>query len=317
MLKLTPQHGWKGRLSLIFALFSSGFVWAQESEVRVDSEVARADLMGRMGQMRTTMQESFAEPSPGDEDLGEQYLLTDAERYRPLSLYGNISEFFTSDASLVKDGIGSDWFTLMQVGINYQPHLGGGVYGDLSFQQNLYRYARYSELSFNATNLGAGLSYVIPQLGDLTLFGRYGFTFLTNASATTQTYHEQFLSFGLQKPFRLTRSQFLFTGLSSQIVLEGSPGFALRDQFYWYAGYQAQITSKLTGSAFYQIGYIPFRENGRADWNQILSGALSYSLLEYFSVSTSISAAFNSSNEPFFDYSVLNLGAGVTGTIRF
>ncbi len=310
-----------GNIRLLAALILLPFVvlplHAQQAEARVDSEVARADLMGRIGEVMAASEGSFAEASPGDDDLGEQYLLSASERYRPLSIYGNVTEFFTSDASLVEDDIGSDWFNLLQVGINYVPQIAGTLYGELTFRQDLYRYARYSELSFNATNLGAGLTYIIPQLGDLALSANYGFTFLTNSSASVQTYHEQFLRFGLQKPFRLTRAQFLFTGLTSQIVLEGTPGFALRDQFYWYAGYQAQITSRLSGSAFYQIGYVPFRENNRADWNQILSGALTYSFLEYFSASASISAGFNNSNDPFFDYSVLNVGAGVTGTLRF
>ena len=272
-----------GNIRLLAGLILLPFVVlplrAQQAEARVDSEVARADLMGRIGEVMAASEGSFAEASPGDDDLGEQYLLSTSERYRPLSIYGNVTEFFTSDASLVEDDIGSDWFNLLQVGINYVPQIAGTLYGELTFRQDLYRYARYSELSFNATNLGAGLTYIIPQLGDLALSANYGFTFLTNSSASVQTYHEQFLRFGLQKPFRLTRTQFLFTGLTSQIVLEGSPGFALRDQFYWYLGYQVQITSRLSGSAFYQIGYVPFRENTRADWNQSLSGALTYSFL--------------------------------------
>lgn len=319
MRQKTPAAAWRKLLGLAVLFFAGAAgLWAQNNEGRVDSEVARSDLLNRLRPARVTDQVSAtAETTPGDEDLGELAILSETASHRALTLFGNISEFFTTDASLVEDGIGSDWFTLLQAGINYQPHLGGGLNGDLSFRQDLYRYARYAELSFNATNLGAGLSYILPQLGNLSLSARYGFTFLTNASATTQTYHEQFLSFGMQKPYQLTDAQSVFTGLNAQIVLEGSPGFALRDQFYWYAGYQAQLTRRLSASAFYQIGYIPFRESGRADWNQILSGAVTYSFLEVFSLSTSLSAAFNSSNDSFFDYAVLNLGAGITGTLRF
>jgi hypothetical protein len=258
----------------------------------------------------------FAAPSPGDDDLGEQQLLTARERYRSFTIYGGVSEFFTTDASLVDDGIGQDWFTLMQAGANWMPYLGSNLYGTLSVRQDLFRYARYSSLSFNNTSLGGGLVYVFRQLGDLSASAKYNFHLLSNASASSQLYHDQNLTFSLQKPFVISRAQLAYTGITTQIVLEGTPGTALRDQFLWFIGYEAKLTRHLTASAFYQMGYLPFRENRRADWNQIVSVGLSYNILEWLALNASISGSFNSSNDSFYDYSVLTLGAGVTIAIK-
>ncbi len=288
-----------------------------QSDSVVESDVQRMDLANRISGTTLSSQVGFAPPSPGDEDLGEQLLLTSNAGYQPFTIYGSVTEFFTTNASLVDDGRGADWFNLMQAGVNWLPQLSGNLFGEFTARQDLFRYAKYSELSFNSTNLTGGLIYVIRQLGDLSVYGRYGFTLLTNASANNQLYHEQYLKFGLQKPFILSRAHFVYTGISAHVPLGGAPSEALRDQFVGYLGYQAMLTRSVSASAFYQIGYIPFRDTGRRDWNQILSGSISYNILKYFSASASVSAAFNSSNESYFDYSVLNLGMGVSGNVQF
>lgn len=304
-------------LGLAVCIFSANAQQSTSSLERLDGDVARSTIMDRVASAASGPDFQFAEASPGDDDLGEQRLLTARDRYRSFTLYGGVSEFFTTDASLVEDGIGQDWFTLMQVGANWMPYLGSNLYGDFSVRQDFFRYAEYSSLSFNNTSLGGGLVYVVRQLGDLSVSAKYNFNLLTTAEASSELYHDQNLTFGVQKPYMINRAQLLYTGLTAQIVLEGTPGAALRDQFLFYAGYQAQVTRNLTATAFYQIGYLPFRENQRADWNQILSAGLSYQILEWFSLNTSISGSFNSSNESFYDYSVLNVGAGITATLKF
>jgi hypothetical protein len=297
-------------------LMASATVRAQ-NQATGEADFQRASLMDTLANTVPSPTAGFATPSPGDSDLGEQLLLTPRQRYQPFYVYGGVSEFFTSDATLVGDDFGSDWFTMIQAGINYTPHLTGNLYGEAFVRQDIFRYARYPELNFNSTNLGAGLIYVVRQLGDLSIYGRYGYTFLTNAEASRSIYDEQYFKFGLQKPWQINRAQILWSGLSATIPVAGSPGFALRDQFVGYLNYQVSLTRSLTANAFYQIGYFPFRENGRADWNQIVSGSLTWQAWKWFSASATVSGAFNSSNESFYNYSVLNLGFGLNAAIQF
>jgi hypothetical protein len=301
----------------VFAVFFA-WSWAHgQSESTVEADFQRASLMDRLSNTIPSSTVGFAEPSPGDSDLGEQLLLTPRQRYQAFYLYGGVSEFYTSNATLVGDDFGSDWFTMIQAGLNYTPHLTGNLYGEAFVRQDIFRYARYPELNFNSTNLGAGLIYVIRQLGDLSVYGRYGYTFLTNATASNSIYDEQYFKFGLQKPWQINRAQIIWTGLNATIPIAGSPGFALRDQFVGYLNYQVGLTRSLTANAFYQIGYFPFRENQRADWNQIVSGSLTWQAWKWFSASATVSGAFNSSNESFYNYSVLNVGLGVNAAIQF
>lgn len=319
--KYPGSPAWRALLKIslyggLWAL-SGSFAVAAENSPTVESEVQRAGIMERLADSVPSSVIGFAEPSPGDSDLGEQLLLTPQQRYQSFYFYGGATQFFTSDATLVDDNFGADWFTMLQAGINWTPHLGGNLYGEAFVRQDLFRYARYPELNFNSTNLGAGLIYVVRPLGDLSVYGRYGYTFLTNAAASNQIFDEQFLKFGLQKPFQFSRAHTLWLGTNATISLAGSPSFSLRDQFAGYASYQVSLSRRLSFNAFYQLAYYPFREGGRADWNQILSGSLSYQVWEWFTLSTLVSGAFNTSNESFYDYSVLNLGFGLNAAIQF
>jgi hypothetical protein len=300
----------------IFGL-SANSAKATDAPSPVESEVQRAGIMERIADTVPSSVIGFAEPSPGDSDLGEQLLLTPRQTYKSFFFFGGVTQFFTSNSTLVDDNFGADWFTMLQAGMNWTPHLGGNLYGEAFVRQDLFRYARYPELNFNSTNLGVGLIYVIRPLGDLSVYGRYGYTYLTNASASSRIFDEQFLKFGLQKPFPINRAHTLWVGTNATINLAGAPSFSLRDQFAGYASYQISLTRRLSFNAFYQLAYFPFREGGRADWNQIASGSLSYQLWEWFTLSTMVSGAFNSSNDSFYDYSVLNLGFGLNAAIQF
>jgi len=288
-----------------------------EQEVVVDANVARSSLLERIPSTSAHTQSGFATPSPGDDDLGEQLLLTRNERYRSLTFFGSVDEYFTTNAYLTNSYVRSDWYTAMQVGAIWLPHLAGNLYGEGTIRQQLFRYARFSELGFNSLDVGGGLIYVIRQLGDLSVSGRYNYNLLTNASSTSEIFHEQSLRFSLQKPFILSRAHFLYFGATAEIVLEGEPDFALRDRFYAFGGYQVSLTRSLSANLFYQIGYLDFRENNRSDWNQVLSASLVYNFTQWFAINTVISSSFNRSNEDFFNYDVFNVGFGVNGLIKF
>lgn len=262
-------------------------------------------------------QSAFAPATPGDSDLGEQLILTRNERYRSLTLYGDAYEYFTSNAFLTRATPQSDFFTMLQAGAIWMPHLTGNLYGEASVRQQIYRYARFSELNFNSLDVGGGLVYVIRQLGDLSAFARYNFNLLTNAEVSADTYHDQTVKFGLQKPFLLSRAHFVYTGISTEIVLEGDPGYALREKIGGYFGYQVSLTRNLKANAFYQIFYLPYLEDNRADWNHLISGSLTWDVFPWFSVNTVVSGIFNNSNQSAYQYSALNLGAGLTGQIKF
>ena len=317
-MKVFPYgHRLFGLLVLHVGIVAAYATEPSATQVAIDADLARETAIDRVISSNLGTEPAFAPWSPGDSDLGEQLLLTRSTRYKAFTFFGTVNQTFTTNAFLTNGGQQSDWFTTMQVGGFWLPHLTGNLYGDVSVRQQLFRYARFSELSFNSLDTGAGLVYVVRQLGDLSVSAKYHYNLLTNASSTSEIFHEHSLRFIAQKPWILSRAHWLNFGATADIVLAGEPDYSLRHRFFLFTSYQAALTRSLSASLFYQIGYLPFLENNRSDWNQILGFSFIYNLTNWFSLNASVNASFNRSNDEFFDYDVLNTGVGVNALIRF
>lgn len=287
------------------------------SVTSTDTDVARRDMVTALTGQAFAPEPGYAPPSPADDDLGEQRLLVPDSRYKSLTLFANASEFYTTNAELTNGGVQGDWFTALQFGATWLPRIAGNLYGEVSALQQLYRYADLSGLSFNSLDLGAGLIYVFRDFGDLSVFARYNYNLLTDASASESIFYQQTIRMGLQKPFVFSRAHSATIAFNTDLNLDGWPDYALRNRFALLAGYQANLTRRLQANLFYQIAYFPFLDTNRRDWNQILSAGLAYNFTPWFSLNASVSASFNDSSDNFYTYDVLNTGAGVSAMLKF
>jgi len=290
---------------------------SMSSVTSTDTDVARRDMVTALTGQAFAPEPGYAPPSPADDDLGEQRLLVPDSRYKSLTLFANASEFYTTNAELTNGGVQGDWFTALQFGATWLPRIAGNLYGEVSALQQLYRYADLSGLSFNSLDLGAGLIYVFRDFGDLSVFARYNYNLLTNASASESIFYKQTIRMGLQKPFVFNRAHSATIAFNTDLNLDGWPDYALRNRFALLAGYQANLTRRLQANLFYQIAYFPFLDTNRRDWNQILSAGLAYNFTPWFSLNASVSASFNDSSDNFYTYDVLNTGAGVSAMLKF
>lgn len=259
----------------------------------------------------------FAPPSPSDSDLGEQRVYVTDTRYKAFTLFAGASEFFTTNARFSHEGQQGDWFSALQFGATWIPRITGNLFAEASVQQQLFRYARFSDLSFNSLDVGGGLIYVFRDLEDLSVFARYNWNLLTDATGGGTLFQQQTIRLGLQKPFIFSRAHSAVVSLQTDLNLGGFPAYALRNRFAFLAGYQANLTRNITASLFYQIAFLPFLDPGRQDWNQILSAGLAYAFNKQLSLSTSVSASFNNSSDSFYTYSVFNTGVAASLTLKF
>lgn len=291
--------------------------WSVRAQTQANTEVERSDMM-------TTLTTQLAGPatgtipdSPADPDLGDQRILVPDDRYKAFTLFSNISEFYTTNAALSNGGEQSDWFTAMQFGAAWVPRITGNLFGEATALQQLFRYANLSGLSFNSLDLGAGLIYVVRELDDLSVFARYNYNLLTNASSDGSLFYQQTIRLGLNKPFVFSRAHSANVGLVADFNLDGWPRYALRNRFALLTGYTVNLTRLIQANLFYQIGYFPFVESSRQDLNQLVSFGLTLNINPRFSINTSVSGGFNSSTESFYSYSVLNTGVGVSANYKF
>jgi hypothetical protein len=290
---------------------------AGRAQEPVNTDVERGDMM-------TTLTTQLAGPStgtiprsPADADLGEQSVLLPDDSYEAFTLFSNVTEFYTTNAGLTNGSEQADWFTGLQFGGAWVPRITGNLFAEATALQQLFRYANLSGLSFNSLDLGAGLIYVAPELDNLSLFARYNYNFLSNSSSDSSLFYQQTVRLGLNKPFVFSRAHSAMVGLVADLNLDGWPGYALRNRFALLTSYRVDLTRLLQANLFYQIGYFPFAQTARRDWNQLVSLGFTVNINPRFSINTSVSGGFNSSNDALYTYSVLNTGVGVSANYKF
>lgn len=252
-----------------------------------------------------------------DSDIGEIVPLEPDQKYEPFSAWTNWNMYWTSNAELLDYTAGSDGFLMGTVGGSYVPQIAPNLFGEFTVEQSIFRYARNSDLDFNATTLTAGLIYVIRDLQDLTVYGSYTYDLLSGRGFNTEIYHDHVLSAGLRKSFAITNAQLFYTSLNANFTVSGWPSYALRHEFNFLAGYQANLTRMLRLDLYYQISAQPYLYTDRTDLNQLIGGGLSVNFTDWLSVQALSTLGINNSTESIYSYFAANLGGGIGILVNF
>ena len=261
---------------------------------------------------------AMAESTEGhDSDIGKEVLLEPSEKYQPFSAWTNWNVFWTNNAALLNGSQGSDTFMSGTVGGAYVPHLGGNLYLDLSAEQSMFRYARNGSLDFNSLQTKAGLVYTLPSLGDLAFFGGYTYDLLTSRGLNSQIYADHTLSVGARKVFNVGEAHMFYTSVSAEFTVGGEPNYALRNEFAVLGGYQLAITHYQKFDLYYRAAAQDYTDSGRADFNQLMGGGLSYDVTSWLSVQAISTLGINTSNDDTYSYFAANLGGGVGILVNF
>jgi opacity protein-like surface antigen len=298
--------------------------WAQQSpeSSRIETE-KQSDIEGlsRLGRRTTEVfkprtQDITAPASPGDDALGQQYLLKRKQEYEPFSVFGNIAGNWTSNVALTKNNPQSDNYIVTTAGVSYQPIIRPNLLGEITFVQQWFRYDKFTDMNFDSMNAGAGLSYAVPELSNLAVFGRYNYNRLTNADGVGEYFRNHSITLGFFKMFPLARTHYLYGGYSSQFGFS-DPKIYQRDYHSAVAGYNIDITPKLSVDVSIRFSYIPYQEDGREDYNESVSLGITYKPKPWLMLTFSSFAASNQSKNGVFEYNVVNLAPNIGIKIKF
>jgi hypothetical protein len=253
--------------------------------------------------------------TPGDDDLGQQWILKEQKKYQPFSLIGEANGFYTDNVALARDSEQNDRFLVATVGLSYQPRIGNQWQFEFTAKQSVFRYEEFDVLDFDSLNIGGGVTYVEPRLWDIAFFGRYNYNRLTDKQEHSEFFRNHTVNIGFQKAFILTRSHYLYAGYASQFAFS-DPEAAERDEHGIYGGYHLNITRSLESDLFYRIAYFTYHGD-REDLNQILNASLRFNVTKWASLTAFGSFGLNRSNKSIFDYQVFNTGAGLALNFKF
>jgi hypothetical protein len=309
----------------ILGCFSVSLVWGGQQPLessRIEVE-KRSDIEGlsQPGRKATEVFKSGKEgitapASPGDDALGQQYLLKRKQEYEPFSVFGNLAGNWTSNVALTKNSPQYDNYSVATAGVSCQPIIRPNLLGEITFVQQWFRYDKFTEMNFDSMNVGAGLSYAIPELSNLAVFGRYNYNRLTDEGGTGEYFRNHSITLGLFKTFPLSRAHYLYGGYSSQFGFS-DPKIYQRDYHSAVAGYNLDITSKLSVDVSIRVSYIPYQEDGREDYNESISLGITYKPKPWLILNFASFAAFNQSKNGVFEYNVVNLAPNIGIKIIF
>lgn len=258
-----------------------------------------------------------APSSPGDtQDLGEQWLLRYQEKVRPFAFAAYIDGYHTNNVALTENHTESDEFLVGEIVASYNLQLANNLQADITLRQLFFRYNRFTELDFDSQNAGTGLTYLAPELWNISFFGRYNYNRLLDADSHDEIFTNHALIAGFQKAFVLSRAHYFYAGYSSLFGFS-HPRISQRDEHGAYAGYHVNLTRALQGDFFYRAAWFHYTEQSRNDLNQTLSADIQFYFTKWLSTHASASLTIDNSDTNRFDYSAFTCGVGIACNFKF
>ena len=259
----------------------------------------------------------FAPESPGDDDLGQQLILKDAERVRWLAAQANTSVFWSDNPANLSNGGEDDVFSATQLSLGAQPRLGERLYLDAFISQQIYRYDEFDFLNYEYFQASLGVIYLEPRLWDSILFvqGQYGRT-------TSDDFGEDVLnSFsilaGIQKTVTFDRRNSLYFNLMGDWDVATDVDDLSHSEYIADLSYRFKIMRDLILTASYRFTWFDYHDVDRSDALNIVGLYLNWTPYPWLNVYMGGTFNFNESDVDVFDYDSSNLGGGIGLLYRF
>lgn len=235
-------------ISAVSLLVAVSGLMAQNVAQRSDVATRAAQNVDRVQAATTTSIPGSSEQA--DVDLGEQQRVE--SQAGSLGLYGaaDTGLFYTSNANLTPNGGQGDMYFFARGAAGIRPHLGGGLFLDGFVSQEVFEYARFSNLDFLKFSAGGGLDYVIPGTNGLTASVKYKYERFLDSGSFDEFFVNNALDVGLAKEFALNDIHAIQVGWKSSFSLSAEPSFVRRDEHSFWVGWRWRIVEPLELQAY-------------------------------------------------------------------
>ena len=285
---------------------------AEQTRTRVHSVGSYLEMFGKPADDKSNR----AQATPGDSDLGSQFILPAAEPILPWSLFATASEYYTTNATLSRNNKQADGYFFGEVGARYETKLTDSLSFEAIIREGFFRYHSLTAQNFNSLNAGTGVFYTLTDLWDITLFGRYNFEWDTNSRSSRDLFTEHTLTVGAQINFAWQGGNFIYVGYSS--IFGWAQQFAAqRNEHSLYVGAQVHLTKSLDGDLYTRFALFDYRQGSRKDFNATATAALTYHFNKQFSVNASFTYVVNRSNRSASNYDAATTGGGLSFKYQF
>jgi hypothetical protein len=258
---------------------------------------------------------AIPESTPSEElSFGKQQILKTEEKIPEFSIGADASVFYTSNVALTRRNTISDVFFVGDAAASWTPRISNELQLQTAARFSIFRYHDTPELDFQSLGAGTGLFWTPRWAWGIGFSARYDFIELLDRHSD-QILQDHEFSLAAQKIVPLGRSHALSFGLIGSAGI-ADPFSQQRDQLGAVLGYHVQLTRYLDADFGYRPAWY-FYNNGRTDFNQILSVGAHYHFTRWASLQGFFSYANNYSSREVFQYDVFNGGGGVALFFQF
>lgn len=321
LLPIVPRQ-FARRLALTLAGLSLGFassLHAQQDQTTAAQVATQGDLLNRGG---TATTEPNAQFRISDPDLGDIDLVSRTPRPKVFT-FSTVQGFsYTTNAFLTENNERDAFFWNGRFDASIVPYATRNFTPRLTFEQNFFRYSRFSVLDFDSQTLQADFKFDLNRADTWWINGSYGVTRLTAPHGSAG----EFYRYGLINvnvnhylPIPNTPVYLILSGGIYDRHGESSAFDHVAPYLVAAAGYspidKVQISAYLRPE--YQFYTNDPLDDSRADFNLSLGSAISWTPCKYVTVGASFAFVGNYSNANLRSYDVFSPSVAVGAQISF
>ena len=225
--------------------------------------------------------------------------------------------FYTSNVALSSTNEQGDVIFAPAVGLSYAPRITPTLFLNFGVGFQEFYYDKFTALDFGSLDVGAGVTYLVPKLHDLSLRAGYAYNRLMTKNSFDEFFSSHGLNFNADLPFRLGRAQQLSVGADAFVNLDSQPSAPGRSDFDVYVAYTVNLTRSVTLNAVGRFGVRDYTDIDRTDVGEILSLGAAYRFAQWWGLAATGTFAHSDSNQDVFDYNVANVGGSFSFSTSF
>jgi hypothetical protein len=273
---------------LALCVFLSAVASAPAQDVRVETQ------QQAQARNENTLEQPEAPEEVTDPELGDINVVSRQPRPKMFTFSTGQTFNYSSNAFLVRDDTESAFFWNGRVGASFVPYATRNFTPTLTFDQNWFRYDRFSELNFDSQSLQLDLKYDLNRDDTWYVIGSYAIARLYSPDASTgEFYRYGFLNGSITHLMRLGTTPINLGMTGGTYWRHGDPSLSDRVSGYLNVSaiYSIRENIQLSGFTRPELQHYTHDASGssREDFNLTVGATLSWTPNQYMALAATAS----------------------------
>lgn len=269
-------------------VFLSAVASAPAQDVRVETQ------QQAQARNENTLEQPEAPEEVTDPELGDINVVSRQPRPKMFTFSTGQTFNYSSNAFLVRDDTESAFFWNGRVGASFVPYATRNFTPTLTFDQNWFRYDRFSELNFDSQSLQLDLKYDLNRDDTWYVIGSYAIARLYSPDASTgEFYRYGFLNGSITHLMRLGTTPINLGIIGGTYWRHGDPSLSDRVSGYLNVSaiYSIRENIQLSGFTRPELQHYTHDASGssREDFNLTVGATLSWTPNQYMALAATAS----------------------------